>query len=783
MLLTSTGRLRLGTFIISLGVLVFEITLARVFSAVLHLNVVFIAITIALFGIAIGGIIVYARERTFTGPRMQDYVGFFALAFALSIIAFTVFLVYFPFRSLHVLSVPLLIFVSAIPFLLANVCLSIIFTAKSTDIARLYFFDLMGAGIGVGIAILFLEFFSAVNVMLLTGTMLLLSTYFFLYHRPVLRRSLGAAAVVILGLTFLNSAGGSFGLPYGKIDSNQAFSYDKWNSFSRITVTDGPGTWESYGDMPESLAEYLIDVRSKVARRTIQIDAGAATEVTGFNGDFASVAYLQKDLSAAAYAVRNSGSSLIIGPGGGRDVLMALGSGYTVRGAEINPIIVNDLMRDELREFSGDLYFRPDVEILVEEGRSFLERDTDRYDVLHLPLVDTWASTAAGNLALTESHLYTVEAFTSYLEHLNDDGLLSITRWEFDGMRLISLYLAAAEQRGIQEPERSIAIMSVRPGEITQMNNYLFKQSPFTDTELEKLKSFAQESGFSFSYLPDEDSATAYDGFITETDRDAFLAAATTDLSPVYDNNPFFFFQTKPADIASFGKPKSAYDSVIGELLFVVGIMTLMILLLPMYLFPKDHVTVKKSIATFDVGYFGVLGLAFLLLEVVLIQQFILYLEKPIFSFSVVLAAILFFAGIGSFLSHKVNALRIRNYLYVTLGIFFLVLLERLLIPPLLQNTIGYPLTLKIVITIAIHAPLALLMGMLLPLGALRLALLKREMLIPWGWALNGALSVVASILAVMLSVIFGFQTVMLIAAAIYLLAPALLFFSFRSAK
>src|SRR5207248_8432493 len=159
------------------------------------------------------------------------------------------------------------------------------------------------------------------------------------------------------------------------------------------------------------------------------------------------------------YQIRPGAKTLIIGPGGGWDVARALASkSHDITGVEINPIIATTIMRQKFPQLSRGLYLRPDVHILVEDGRAFVRRSAEKYQILQATLVDTWASTAAGAFALSENNLYTTEAFCDYLTHLTDDGILAFTRWGFDppreSLRLISLAMVALRGLGETDPAR-----------------------------------------------------------------------------------------------------------------------------------------------------------------------------------------------------------------------------------------------------------------------------------------------------------------------------------------
>ena len=220
--------------------------------------------------------------------------------------------------------------------------------------------------------------------------------------------------------------------------------FSKWNSFSRVAVYD-----RAHGDW--ALSPRFTGVRSPSL--FMDIDSAASTPIVKSTGKLDDAAYLRYELTALAYHLveRPDGfRALVIGPGGGRDLVSALVFGARhVDGVEINPIIVRDVMLDAFREYSGGIYAHPQVSSHVDDGRSFIRRSSSKYDVIQASLVDTWAATAAGAYTLTENSLYTSEAFGEYLDHLTDSGFLTITRWVFDGLRLVSLAQEACEARGL----------------------------------------------------------------------------------------------------------------------------------------------------------------------------------------------------------------------------------------------------------------------------------------------------------------------------------------------
>jgi spermidine synthase len=327
------------------------------------------------------------------------------------------------------------------------------------------------------------------------------------------------------------------------VDDRVLFS--KWNSFSRIGVYE-----REHGDWSVS----PVYDGPRPGTRFMDIDSAASTPILQLKEDLSNAGYLRFELTALAYHLEAPGfRALVIGPGGGRDLASALvfGAG-SVDGVEINPIIADDVMRGQFRQYSGGIYTNPRVRIAVDDGRSFVRRSTERYDVIQASLVDTWAATAAGAYTLTENTLYTVDAFDDYIDHLADDGVLTITRWVFDGLRLVSLAQEACERRGWTVADRLIIVRYER------VATFLFGRTPFTPEQVARIRRDAGQLGFEVLYAPnamkpDADESVDVDGtqtgdyarLITTGDRDRFYAAYHADIRPTTDDRPFFFHTTK----------------------------------------------------------------------------------------------------------------------------------------------------------------------------------------------------------------------------------------------
>lgn len=763
------------TFFISLTVLLFEVAIIRLFSVVFFSNFAFIAISVALFGVAMGGLIVYWFEEKNEESNFLKFLGKLGIAFGVSIILFIIIFLQLNFtNSIFLLAIGIIL--AAFPFVLANIILTLLFKRFASQMGKMYFFDLLGAALGVVLSLLLMTYLSAVEVIIIGGV-LAVTVGLFLYY-SILEKKYQWWPIIVILLFFVvtNHYYPLLKVTYSKGVKESGVIFEKWNSFSRVTVSTPALSPLTPSNSESSKLSLLPQLH-------IRIDSDALTPVMKFDGDWSKISDIRYDISTLAYQLKQPGRVLIIGVGGGIDVIRALMFNHKVVGVDINPIIINDLMKGRLKDFSGNLYFYPQVDIKVAEGRSFIAKSKDRFDIIALPLVDTWASTAAGNLALVESNLYTTEAFVDYITHLSDDGILTLSRWEFDGRRLVSLFLAASEELGIPNPEKNIVVIE---DERQNLNNFLFKKTPFSQYEINQIKKFVKQSDLRFVYSPlefikDSSLSQGYYYFINPETREEFIQKYPLNLRPVFDDNPFYFF------VIPLTKALTPYQNYVvggglGMAAIILLALSIFIILFPFlfiggeYIFKFSRLSIVSSIA-----YFASLGLGFIMVEMALIQKFILYLEKPIYSYSVILFSLLLFAGVGSIMSQRFSSKKLYNYIAIILLIWLLIIFYITGLPLLINNTLVWPVGIKILMSILLVAPVALLMGMMLPLGFRLLSARGMDNLLPWGWAVNGAMSVIATVLALVVAIGWGFTKVLLLGGTIYALAVLFMGINFYS--
>src|SRR5688500_18196055 len=660
---TMDRTILVGIGAVSAALLMTELALTRIFSVTMYYHFAFLAISIALFGLSASGVLVYALRRRLAAFGTRELLSAGALVHGVATLAALACLVrirvglnYSPQNLALMLAIYGL---AALPFFTGGAVISLAFARLTTRINLLYAADLIGAAAGCLALIPLLNHLGAPGVVMIAAALSVLAAVGF--SSALWRRRIVVVAVAIISVPAAAQLArlGPFDIVDTKGHEGDRVLFSKWNSFSRVAVYDrAHGEWSLSPTFTGSRGESLF----------MDIDSAASTPIVRGTGRPEDAAYLRYELTALAYHLveRPSGfTALVIGPGGGRDLLSALVFGAThVDGVEINPIIVRDVMLQRFSDYSGNIYRDPRVSIHVDDGRSFVRRSTARYDVIQASLVDTWAATAAGAYTLTENSLYTAEAFGEYLDHLSDNGVLTITRWVFDGLRLVSLAQEACAARGL-DAARHIAIVRY-----DRVATFLLKKTPFTAHDVRRLQMLADSLGFSILYapgLPPPSGYTAeppemmrsgtsvadYYRLIVAEDRNAFIDAYPLDIRPTTDDRPFFFHTTRLANQfqVAFGR-SMLFGNGLSALLTLFGISAALVLLFIVAPLLLGGERPRPGWAGW-LAYFGALGAGFMLLEVALLQRFVLLLGHPVYSLTVTLFSLLLGTGIGSLVSRR----------------------------------------------------------------------------------------------------------------------------------
>jgi hypothetical protein len=787
-----------------------ELALTRIFSVTMYYHFAFLAISVALFGLSASGVYVYLARHRMDASDPAALLSRHALAYAVvtgvalaCLLRIRVGLNYSPRNLVLMLTIYAL---AALPFFTGGAVISIAIARLRQRINLVYAADLIGAAAGCLLLFPLTTWLGAPGVIL--GASLMGASAALLFSpAPSRRRVATAAGAIALAAVAARATGLiAFDLSDTKGHAGDRVLFSKWNSFSRVAVYDrAHGDWSlspTYkGPLPET--------------RFMDIDSAASTPILRSSGNPAEAGYLRYELTSVAYhllaphfgfdgdggngpTVGASASrlpdargfrALVIGPGGGRDLLTALVFGAArVDGVEINPIIARDVMQDRFREYSGRVYLHPRVRIAVDDGRSFVRRSPDRYDIIQASLVDTWAATAAGAYTLSENSLYTVEAFEDYLARLDEDGILTITRWVFDGLRLVSLAQEACARLGLDVRDR-LAIVGH-----DKVATFMLKRSPFTAPELARLREVSAALGFSLLYAPGLDWAqrvaatpragprwsTApedYARLILAPDREAFYERYPLDVRPTTDDRPFFFHTTKLRDQTqvAFGR-SMLFGNGLSALMTLMAISTVLVMLfilVPLVMTNREVLSGSGWLRW--LAYFGCLGAGFMLFEIPLLQQFVLLLGHPTYSLTVTLFSLLLGSGLGSYLSRRLaDASLGRALVRALVAVALLAVLTVLALPAIIEIAMPAPRAARLGLAVALLLPIGLVMGLPLPAG-IRLLTARRPALIPWAWALNGALSVVGATAAVFIAMNWGFSATLLTGAASYAVGAAII--------
>ena len=547
------------------------------------------------------------------------------------------------------------------------------------------------------------------------------------------------------------------------LDEARHILFERWNSFSRVTV------WGSLAD----------------AMVLIMIDADAGTLLLRDPKLLDPGAWLTTRVEALAYHLRPRGRALVIGSGGGADVVMARTLGVQeIAAVEVNPIIAEDVVsREPFRSWSGSVYEQPGVRLVVDEARSFIRASRERYDVIQATMVDTWAATAAGAFALTENNLYTVEAFSDYLDRLGPDGIVSFTRWYVDPpdqlLRLVAIARAVLGERGVPDPARHLMVVRgalEQPGHPRAPATVLLKASPFTDDEVRLVEELAARGGFVLLFTPQTRPPGDLLRLIEAPEPASVWRSLGRDVSPTRDDRPFFFQTVRLSGLRALrlGQSDEWHKTNLGALVLVaLTVLTLFVtaafILLPLALGERRQGP-SGARPSWLVGFAG-LGLGYVIAEVILVQKCILFLGHPVYALSVVLFSLLAWSAVGSLASGRVAEERLAAFLpRAMVGVALLLTLAAVGISPLFRVLGGLPRPARLAVAATVLAPLGAALGTPMP-SVVRLLGRAAPRAVPWAWGVNGAASVLGSVAALVVALQAGFDRTLLLGAASYLVA------------
>jgi len=741
-----------GIFLTSLSGLTLEIAITRIFSAAIWYHFAFVAVSVALLGLGASGLFVQFRQKTIKENWAGDLTVFSAVGIT-AVIPIALYVMHI--LSSHITYLPLFMGLFAAPFFFMGIIISAAFNAFATIAGRLYSADLIGASLGALLVILLLTVMGGEETVLAVGLFASVAAVIFSLASKSKKKVIMSFAFVgfAASLLFLNTSIQIFAIqtdPYVQKDLpiylrehlGSHIVKTQWNAFSRIDVVEG-------GSGDESLVAKIF------------IDGGAGTNMISWDGNLASRQDLSGWMQYLPFKMMENPKVLVIGSGGGRDVVAALVSGSKdVTSVEINPIIYHTV--ESYGDAVGNVYHHQYVRSYIDEGRSFVTRSTEKYDIIYVPFVDTWASVSSGGLSVSENFLYTMEGFQQYYDHLTDNGKIVVVRWLIDSPRFVSSFTQLLEKNGVPQNEvyKHLIVVTANSYEKDpSVTMVILSKVPFADSEIAFLSDAFSKDGYMPILVPGQTAIEPYQSFLNgKLSQEQFYDMFPTKVYPVTDDNPFFLSFEKPLPV------------ILQGLLYASFIIIAAFLLVPFAWIRKSTEGKNNLHLSTIVPYFAALGAGFILIELSLMQKLILLLGNPTTTFSILLFTLLVSSGTGSFVSSKIMRNGTRNLILVIAGIAAIGTFYAALLQQIIYSVIAEPLEIKALIAVGTLAPIGFLMGMPMPTG-MRVVKAHNPKYVPWMWAINGAFSVLGSVISVTIAILQGASYALMLGISIYIVA------------
>ncbi|HVO67048.1 MAG TPA: hypothetical protein VMT12_11240 [Syntrophales bacterium] len=785
----SLKRIQIAVFLISAALISYQILLVKMFSIQYWYHFAYLIISIALLGFGASGTFIFLFKR-WLKDHFPLVLFLCPLLFALSIwmniylnraIAFNpLMIIWQKYEIIRLLMLSLSILV---PFFLGALCIGLSFVAVPGYIHRIYFANLTGSGMGSLIVLLTLLHIRPYGIMFFISMITMCAALSVSMTRIKKGITCAAGVAMILLYVFLF---GPTPLPMSSFkDLAQAENLldakkemEVFGPLGLVTVISSPA-YHYFPDLSLNCPYPLP------RQKGLFLDGNNVGAVNEFNGNLNDIHFMDYRTNSLAYKILNNPDVLIIGGGSGTEILNA---GYhkarSISVVEMNTDIVH-LMQEVYRTFSGNAYNAQNTDVHVEEGRGYLQRTKRHFDLINISLLESVGTASAGVYSLNENYLFTTEAIEACLERLTQGGILSVSTWiknpPRDNIKLLAMAIEATEGQKKDVPAQSIIMIRS-----WQTATVLVKKGGFDKRDIAAVREFCKSRLIDISYCPGVKKTET--NIFNKLDEDIFYSAAIKLLSPeremFYETYPFyvkpatddrpFFSHFFKIDMAKYYFNSS--DRVLipfldwGYILVWIAACILFLLGMTFMVAPIPFALPSRNGLMSILVYFGSLGMAYMFLEISLLQQFIRYLYDPIFSASVVIGSFLIYSGIGSLITGRVSLLKSKQIFWSALiiSIAGLIILTG---DQWLQKALsGFPLWLRMISCSLIIAPLAIPMGIPFPSGLSELSP-GREGLIPWAWSINGFFSVIGSSTTVLIAITCGFKSIILIAVALYLLS------------
>jgi hypothetical protein len=736
-----------------------QVIITRLFSAALAYHFTFLAISVAMLGTGAAALLLYVRPGWFSSPGTEQLLARWAVLFALSLVLVPLGLVHLDFSGISTLSagfafnLTLAAVLAALPPFASGLVVALAIDRYARSIGHVYAYDLAGAGVGA-LAVVPVLWLGPAPLLLL-GLAALVGGAALLFAPRAARERRGALGAVVLALAGIATepvTGALYLEPRYDISSDAVLVGERWTPLARVMGYEltNPG---------RDIGLLLYD---RVYAPVPVVEEGKVPDWRRLRAGPASV----------GFAFTGPGKTLVIGGGGGRDIYNALSNGqmpvHVIELSEGNRRMVDE----DLGYLSGAPYSYPGVATMIGDGRSLLAASDETYDQIHIGFTDTLSANAAQGFALTENNLYTVEAYDAYFDHLAPYGLLNVSRLlklvGDEALRVTVLTLEALRRRGVENPFDHVVVILGSDILGPPIGTVLARQEPFTPEELSRLRKLVSERANGILLQPGGPNQLAWADLASAPSIEAFLDAYPLDVSAPTDDKPFFFNMGRLRDLGRFFETGYAYEASPMTIL----LLTLVILIglsFVAFVLPLRLVRTARRPTVASLSYFGAIGLGFLLLEMVLIQRFVLFLGYPTYALSIVLSSLLLTSGLGAYLTTRARDPRRALTLNLALASGF-ILAAAIGLESLLRALIDLPFAARAVVAGLLITPFGLTLGAAMPLGLRRFLGLFGEGL-AFAWGINGIASVLASVLGMVVAIQTGFSMATAFAGACYVFA------------
>lgn len=788
--------------ILSAAILAYQLVLMQLLSISHWYHFAYMVISVALLGFGASGTFI-SLTRDWLLKRFDAVLLWCCVGFTVSVlvctylsqqIEFIPFLVVWqPWKLWSMLGYFLLLL---IPFFLGALAIGVVFTQHTERISSLYFANLLGSALGgiAGLALMWYFFPQHLPLAIaLAGVIAALISLWRVRNR--LATALLALAVFVLLFVWhlkfplqvrvseYKSLAKTLNLPDARIVREEESPY----GFIQVVESDllryAPGLSMNY-TQPTPYQTGIFKNGEWVGAALRPHEGVPPLEYLGFT------------TSALPYVLHRSDSICIIGVGAGTEVLTALvaspesshqNSPKSIIGLELDPPLLS-ITQEHLLKTISQTKFTGKLQLIASEGRGFLTRTNARFDVIAIPLLESFNTGATGIYGINEDYLFTAESFSLMLSRLHNNGLLAVTEWikvpERSILKLVATLLEALDRSGIKDPSSHLA--AIRSWGTATI---LVKRTPFDQGEIQRIRDFCSSRSFDLMYVPgiQESEINRYHQLqqplyysaitaLLSSQREEFIEQYPFDIAEARDQHPYFshFLRWKnlPRFIEQVGREGIPFLEwgyvVILATLLVVAVISFLFILFPLIFLRRKGIEARAFLK--PLLYFGGIGVGYMLLEMVLIQTMTLFLGHPLYSVSAVITGMLLFSGLGSLVIRAGSGVPLLTLKWIFVGIFLMTILYMTILPGISRALIHLSDVWRYGLAVLLLAPISFLMGMPFPSALARLHWLNNS-LVSWAWGVNGFASVVSAVLAVVLSIEFGFNVVFLLTGGCYLVA------------